>query len=172
MGGNGRDVIVVTDTSVVLNLAWLGEERLLRELFGSVLAPPIVQTEFERLAHIDARFRGLRFPAFIRVAAPHGVPDAVARLGDLDPGEIGALSLALELRIRDVLIDDAAARTAALALGLRPSGLLGLLVRAKKRALIPVVLPLLDRLRAEADFRVDDDLRHRIAALAGENPND
>jgi len=47
-------VIVVTDTSVVLNLAWLREDRLLAELFGSVLAPPIVREEFERLARVDA----------------------------------------------------------------------------------------------------------------------
>jgi len=54
----GRDVcgvIVVTDTSVVLNLAWLREDRLLAELFGSVLAPPIVREEFERLAGRSAR---------------------------------------------------------------------------------------------------------------------
>lgn len=171
MGGNERDVIVVTDTSVVLNLAWLGEERLLPHLFDRVLAPPIVKAEFDRLARIEARFRGLRFPAFIELASPTGIPEVVAQLDGLDPGEIGALSLAIERHIRDVLIDETVARAAALALGLRPSGLLGLLVRAKKRALIPVVLPLLDRLRLEADFRVTDDLRARIAALAGENPD-
>ena len=83
MGGNVRDVIVVTDTSVVLNLAWLGEEHLLQELFGSVLAPPIVKAEFDRLARSDARFRGLRFPAFIEVVSPTGIPDQVAQFDDL-----------------------------------------------------------------------------------------
>jgi predicted nucleic acid-binding protein len=48
-------VIVVTDTSVVLNLAWLRDERLLAELFGSVLAPPAIRAEFERLALADHR---------------------------------------------------------------------------------------------------------------------
>lgn len=42
-------MIVVTDTSVVLNLAWLGEERLLVMLFKDVLAPPAVRSEFEAL---------------------------------------------------------------------------------------------------------------------------
>lgn len=74
MGANRSGVIVVTDTSVVLNLAWLREERLLEELFGSVLAPPAVRTEFERLSLADHRFRGLHFPDFVIVAAPRIYP--------------------------------------------------------------------------------------------------
>jgi predicted nucleic acid-binding protein len=167
---DGAGVIVVTDTSVVLNLAWLREERLLSELFGSVLAPPAVRAEFERLALADHRFRGLRFPDFVTVVAPARIPDSLAANDDLDPGEIDALALALERGIRNVLMDETAGRAAAIAHGLQPSGLLGLLVEAKRRALISAVLPLLDRLRDSARFRVGDDLRHRIATLAGETP--
>ena len=171
MAANAAGVIVVTDTSVVLNLTWLREERVLPELFGEVLAPPVVQAEFERLAHVDLRFRGLRFPAFVTIVAPAAVPDALACNDDLDAGEISALALALERGIRNVLIDEAAGRAAAIALGLRPSGLLGLLVEAKMRQLLPAVLPLLDRLREQVNFRVSDDLRHLIAIRAGENPD-
>lgn len=170
MGKDGRGVIVVTDTSVVLNLAWLREERLLSELFGSVLAPPVVRAEFERLTLADHRFHGLRFPDFVTVEAPARIPDVLAANDHLNAGEIAALALALERGIRYVLIDEIAGRAAAIALGLQPSGLLGLLVEAKKRALIPAVLPLLDRLRDSARFHVGDDLCHRIATLAGETP--
>jgi predicted nucleic acid-binding protein len=134
MEKDGAGVIVVTDTSVVLNLAWLREERLLPELFVSVLAPPAVRAEFERLVLADHRFRGLRFPDFVTVAAPARIPDSLAANDDLDPGEIAALALALERGIRNVLMDETAGRAAALALGLQPSGLLGLLVEAKRRA--------------------------------------
>lgn len=163
-------MIVVTDTSVVLNLTWLREGRLLAALFGSVLAPPAVRAEFERLALADHRFRGLRFPDFIILESPTSLPDALTANEDLDAGEIAALALALERGIRYVLIDETAGRAAAIALGLQPSGLLGLLVEAKKRALISAVLPLLDQLRDSARFRVGDALRNRIAALAGETP--
>ena len=104
------------------------------------------------------------------VAAPLAIPAALASDDSLDPGEVAALALTLERGIRDVLIDDVAARTTALNLGLQPAGLLGLLVQAKKRALIPHVLPLLDQLRDDARFRVDDDLRHHIAALCAAIP--
>ena len=90
MGKDVGGVIVVTDTSVVLNLAWLREERLLAALFGSVLAPPVVQAEFERLARVDARFRGLTFPAFISIESPSHIPDVLAANDDLDPGETAA----------------------------------------------------------------------------------
>jgi predicted nucleic acid-binding protein len=163
-------VIVVTDTSVVLNLAWLREERLLAELFEGVLAPPAVRAEFERLASSDRRFQGLHFPQFITVEAPYSLPDHLTSNDDLDAGEIAALALALERGIRQILIDELAGRKAAVALGLQPSGLLGLLVESKKRALIPAVLPLLDRLRDKARFHISSELRGRIATLAGELP--
>jgi len=53
---------VVSDTSVILNLCFLGHEELLTKLFGEVLSPPEVAAEFENLAASDPRFRGLIFP--------------------------------------------------------------------------------------------------------------
>jgi len=43
-------VIVVADTSVLLNLALVGQIQLLRSLFGTVVIPVAVKDEFERLA--------------------------------------------------------------------------------------------------------------------------
>jgi predicted nucleic acid-binding protein len=39
-------VIVVADTSVILNLCFLGQESLLATLFGTMHAPPQVEAEF------------------------------------------------------------------------------------------------------------------------------
>ncbi len=161
-------MIVVTDTSVVLNLAWLGEARLLELVFQHVVAPDAVKREFERLAFADPRFHELQFPEFIEVAPAIQIPDELAENDDLDEGEIAALALAIERGIRNVLIDEKAGRIAARALGLKPSGLLGLLVEAKRRGLINAVLPLADALRDGARFRMTEDLRKEIAMLAGE----
>ena len=92
MGNDAEGVIVVTDTSVVLNLAWLGEDRLLANLFGSVLAPPAVRFEFERLAATDHRFRGLRFPDFIIVEEPKSLPGSLTANNDLDAADHGPFS--------------------------------------------------------------------------------
>ncbi len=161
-------MIVVTDTSVVLNLAFLRQEGLLPRLYAVILAPPTVREEFVRLAGSDQRFRGLRFPAFIGLAAARVVHPALREDRSLDPGEVAAMSLALERGIRDVLMDERAGRAAALALGLRPSGLLGVLVQAKQNGWIPRVSPLIDALENGARFRVSADLRERILRLADE----
>ena len=51
-------MIVVADTSVVLNLCCVRQERLLSALFGRVLVPTEVAAEFRRLAGVDVRFSG------------------------------------------------------------------------------------------------------------------
>jgi predicted nucleic acid-binding protein len=159
---------VVTDTSVVLNLCWLGLDSLLALFFDRVLAPVEVREEFERLAKSDARFGGLIFPSSIEIANASEIPDSFLREYRLDTGEIAALALALERGIRDILIDERAGRAEAVNLGLRPSGLLGLLIRAKREGHVAAVLPLLDRLQAGARFRVSEVLRAQIASNTSE----
>ena len=159
---------VVTDTSVALNLCWLGKDSLLAASFERVLAPLEVRDEFERLVKVDPRFSGLRFPGCIEIANAHALADSLRREYRLDRGEIATLALALERGVHDVLIDERAGRAVSVSLGLRPFGLLGLLVQAKRRGLISEVIPLLDRLEVEARFRVSKALRDQVAALTGE----
>jgi hypothetical protein len=140
---------VVTDTSVVLNLSWLGLDSLPARFFDHVLAPVQVREEFERLAKGDPRFSGLAFPESIEIANALEIPVSLREEHRLDTGEIAALALALERGIRDILMDERAGRAVAVSLGLRPFGLLGLLIRAKREGHVRAVLPLLDRLQVE-----------------------
>ena len=52
-------MIVVADTSVILNLCRVQQERLLQRLFKRVLIPAQVADEFERLSKVQQRFSGL-----------------------------------------------------------------------------------------------------------------
>ena len=161
-------MIVVTDTSVILNLCLIGQEALLPRLYGSTWAPTVVVAEFQRLAAEDPRFLGLTFPAFIQRAAPAQLLPSLAASRRLQAGEIAALSLAVERQADAVLMDELAGRAAAVALGLRPVGLLGILLDAKKRNLVPAVAPLLDKLEAEAEFWISASLRVAVLKDAGE----
>lgn len=163
-------MIVVTDTSVVLNLCWLSLESLLPAIFEGILSPEQVKREFERKAKTDPRFHGLQFPAFITVANPTTIPSDLSENADLDPGEIAAIALALERGIADVLIDESYGRAAALAHGLHVSGLLGVLLEGKQRSLITQLSPLLDRLTTGARFWMHPRLREHILRLGGEAP--
>ncbi len=159
---------VVTDTSVVLNLCLIGQHDLLHHLYGRVLAPTAVVEEFHRLASADARFHGLSFPAFIEQAEPHHLLPQLTSSPLLQAGEIAALSLASEKQADAVLMDELAGRAAATALGLRVIGLLGILIDAKKHALIPALAPLIDRLQLEAKFWISAALRNTVLKAADE----
>ena len=136
-----------------MNLCFLHEEGLLPNLYDQIVAPSAVRREFERLATFDNRFKGLAFPAFIKIADPATIPDELKNAIALDEGEIAAL--ALEQKIRDVLIDERPAREAAAKLGLRVSGLLGVLIRARQNGLVDSVKPLLPACKTRRSFGWD-----------------
>jgi uncharacterized protein len=138
-------MLVVSDTSVLLNLAAAGEAELLRQLFGRVAAPPTVQREFLRLAAGDLRFRTAAWPSWVEVITPAAIPASLLALPrPLDPGETEALSLALELHADLVLMDEAAGRAVAKAHGLAFTGTAGILLRAKASGLLTAVAPALE----------------------------
>lgn len=160
---------VVLDTSVVLNLCLLGRETLLSSLYERVLAPPAVKDEFQALAASDPRFAGLRFPGFVNVVAPDESPRTLPSTTHLQSGEVAAILLALQLRSDAVLMDERAGRIVASSLGLRPLGLLGVLLDGKRQGLVAAMAPLLDRLEKEAGFWIAPSLRSTVLTEAGES---
>ncbi len=82
-------------------------------------------------------------PVFAACIVP---PADAVTAKDLDPGESEVLSLGLHLRDRVVVLDDGDAHTVVFELGLDVIGTLGLLVAAKRRGIVPLVGPYLDRL--------------------------
>ena len=163
-------MIVVADTSVILNLTFVGQEQLLTHLFGEVLIPPAVHAEFLRLSSAPGRFAGLILPASLQTRPASGIPASLRGDQRLDAGETEALALALELRADFVLMDEAAGRHAALRHGLVPIGVLGLLIRGKRKGLLPAVAPILGTLVRQAKFRASQSLLRETLRLANEAP--
>jgi len=163
-------VIVVADTSVVLNLTRVGHDGLLRSLFQEVWIPPEVHREFVWQASVNPRFRGLQPPAWLQLRAPAAILEPLRANPRLDDGERAALSLALELHADAILIDEENGREVAEQLGLTRIGILGVLLRAKASGLVEAIAPILDTLRQEAGFWMSDSLRRQVLQLAGETP--
>jgi len=96
--------------------------------------------------------------------------DAMVRAlqGELDHGEAEAIALAVELQAGLILIDERRARAIAARMGLNVVGVLGVLVEAKHKALVPLLKPILDSLIAQAGFWVSQQLYERVLQVVGE----
>ena len=165
-------MIVVADTSVLINLCRVNQGSLLRKLFYEVVIPPAVAMEFARLAAAVPRFTGLSLPDGIRQQTPAALLPAVRDAIGLDAGEAAALSLAVEIHADAVLVDERRGHEVAQTLGLRTIGVLGILLRAKTERLLPAVSPVLDALQREAGFWVSESLRKEVLRVAGESSSD
>ncbi len=86
-------------------------------------------------------------PSWVRFVALAKPLDLVAR-ANLGAGEAAVIELALQDGVARVVIDERRGRRAALAVGLRVTGTLGLLGRAKELGIVPAVRPFVEALRA------------------------
>jgi predicted nucleic acid-binding protein len=125
-------LIVISDTSVITNLAAIQHLQLLPQLYNQVIIP-YLQEEV-----------------------------------GLDLGESEAIALALEINADLLLIDERRGRAEANRLGLRITGLLGILVEAKHKNLIVAVKPLMDALISTSEFRVSLALYNKILEMVEE----
>lgn len=94
-------------------------------------------------------------------------PPSPALLAALDLGEAAVIQLALDRGVRTVAIDEWKGRRGALASGLRVTGSLGLLGRAKAEGLISELRPLIGK-AIEAGIWFDRDLIRSFLEATGE----
>jgi uncharacterized protein len=161
-------VIVVADTSILINLCRVGQGSLLKALFRDVVIPPEVAAEFTRLAATAPRFLGLALPEGIRQEAPSALLPQVCAADGLDAGEAAALSLAVEIHADAILLDERRGHEVAVELGLRTIGILGILLQAKHARILPVLKPIMNSLQRDAGFWISESLREQVLRLAGE----
>jgi predicted nucleic acid-binding protein len=160
-------LIVVSDTSPVLNLAIIGRLELLHTLFDQVLIPAAVHAELRATMRPPDHANLDRLP-WIVVVSPadrHRVEELSA---DLDLGEAEAIVLALERKADLLLVDERRGRRTAAALGLTLTGLLGVIAQAKRMGAISAAKPVLDDLINTAHFWIGSALYAEVLAQLGE----
>jgi hypothetical protein len=87
---------------------------------------------------------------------------------DLDRGEAEAIALALQRSSPHVIMDETDGRARAKAMGLKPVGLLGILLRAEQDGQIVSVRQAMQALRQEIGFYIADELFVSILKSASE----
>lgn len=163
-------LLVVCDSTPLIYLARLGRFDLLRQLYELVLIP---QAVWHEVAVKGAQFvEGTAVQVavkagWMRVETPVGhLQVSPSEAEDLDPGEEEALQLAIE-RDAMIAIDESHGRDVAKRLGLRITGTVGILVRARHEGVIPALAPELARLR-QTTFRVSEAVIREALARVGE----
>ena len=156
---------IVSDSSPLVCYAKIGRLDLLRALFEHVVIPPAV--------YIEVVVRGAGRPGAADVASAAWIqtqalaqPHLVESIGGhLDRGEAEAITLALEIHQRNILIDDDDGRTIAKRQGLSVIGSVGVLLLARSAGLLTSddVRVLLDALRS-AGLYLSDALYRQVLA--------
>ena len=157
-------MIVVSDTSPVLNLVRIGRLQLLPSLYRQVLIPPAVYQELTTSRRGDTAAIDLVGEPWLIVASPTDQTRVRELRESLDPGEAEAIVLAIERRASLLLMDEKRGRQTATAAGLTVIGLLGVVTKAKRSGLIDLGKPVLDELIRTARFWIGPDLYAAVLA--------
>ncbi|KJH73371.1 nucleic acid-binding protein [Aliterella atlantica CENA595] len=163
--------MVVSDTSPITNLAAIGQLDLLRQLYETIVISLAVYNEMVAVSTVVPGAVEVQTLWWIQTQTVANVQSVVALQSiqdDIDLGEAEAMALALELKADLLLMDERRGRALAANYGLSVTGLLGVLLQAKRNGFIPFVKPVMDRLIEEADFRVSSQLYATVLKTAGE----
>jgi hypothetical protein len=164
----------VSNTSPILNLAIIGQLVLLQEQFGEVWIPPAVLKELRPREDLPGSrtVREAREAGWLRVKAVKDWPLVQVLRRDLDQGEAEAIALALRVKAEWTLVDERDARRMAKSLGLKVTGVLGILLRAKREGQLSSLRTALEQLREQAGFRIGAGLFADLVRESGETINE
>jgi hypothetical protein len=160
----------VSNTSPISNLARIDRLDLLPEQFSEVWIPHTVEVELGRVPDVAARksIDAAKRTGWLRSRVPTDSNLISLLTVELDRGESEAIALALELKADRLLIDEREGRAVARHLGLKLTGVLGVLLRAKRMGRITAIEPEIDALRTKAHFYISPALETAILKKAGE----
>lgn len=153
---------IVCNASPLINLARIGKLNLLRELYGELIIPEAVWHEVVEEGSGQPGAEEVKCADWVKTQGVTNRDFKRALQQELDAGEAEAIVLALEIGADLLLMDERLGREVAWHFGLRYTGLIGVLVEAKRKGRIGAIRPYLDSLRNIAGFRVSNELYLRI----------
>ena len=156
---------VVSNTTPIISLLKIGKLEILKDLYDEIYIPQEVFNEIEAGKHKKYYLNLLTFE-WIKIEQ---IQDrkSISYFLDLDKGEAEAIVLATESEADLILLDESLGRFHAKHAGLRVTGTIRILVKAKKQGLISELKPLILELK-EKGVWLSENLIERILKLANE----
>jgi len=154
-------MIVVADASPLIALSRVGRLALLQKLYGRIYVPVAVWHELV----VDGRGRAgaeqLDGSDWIVSRSATDRKLVAVLETTLDPGESEAIALAKEMHADFLLLDEALGRAAAEHVGVKTTGLLGVLLEAKRRGALADAYELASAMKAQG-WWVSEALLERL----------
>lgn len=147
---------IISDTSCFIILSKIGELTLLKSLFGQIITTVEIAREF-----------GEDLPDWVII---HQAKDKYRQQlleMQIDQGESSAIALALETPDCTIILDDYKARKIAEKLGIKITGTIGIIIKAKQIGIIPSIKPILNKIKT-TDFRLTPEIELFALKEAGE----
>jgi len=159
-------MIVISDTSPITYLLQINQVNLLPLLFKSVVIPARV---YEELCEIEEQKKWLEsgnvYWVEVKQVSDKELVKRFSRI--LDAGESEAIALAKELKADVLLIDEWEGRRIAIEEGLKVTGVIGILLEAKRQKIIDKIKPSLDIL-VDKGFRISESVYTAVIVQSGE----
>jgi predicted nucleic acid-binding protein len=160
--------MIVSNTTPISNFLHLGQMEILKTIFKELHVPMTVHSEIEAYFSDDYQWQKCLDEDFIIRAEVQTSPKIKELMIHLHMGEAEALCLCIENNAQLCLIDDRDARIIARLNNIPVSGTLGVLMKAKKMGIIESVKELMDRLRNDHHFWIDDAMYNKVSRLSNE----
>jgi predicted nucleic acid-binding protein len=160
------ETLVIVNTSPLLYLYQVDCLELLQQLYSTITAPPAVLQELEtgKLQGVDVpEVNSIEWIQIRRVASATIIPAVI----DLGQGEAEVIALGLENPGSLLVFDDSLARRIADLYGLKYTGTLGVLVKAKHSGYLSAVAPVIKMLRSKGMW-LTDKIISDVLRLSGE----
>lgn len=159
---------IASNTSPISNLAKVGQLNLMQQIYGKILIPTAVYEELMDVRAGETVITAVQSATWLEIK-PVQNQELVNELRNrVNVGEAEAIALAVEVEASRLIIDERLGRQAATDLGLRITGILGVLLIAKRQNLITAVKPIMDDLRTQASFRISSQLYTDVLNAADE----
>lgn len=151
-----RERVIIADSSSLIALSNINELDILQKVYGQITITPEVENEF-----------GEGIPHWIEIEEVTDKQKIALLELELDRGESSAIALAIEKENCLLVIDEKKGRSVAKKMGIKMTGLLGVVIKAKELGLIEKVSPVIEKLES-VDFWISKTLKENILRKVGE----
>jgi predicted nucleic acid-binding protein len=147
---------IISNTSCLIALDNIGMIYILKNLYDKIIISKEVSHEFGKPVEDWIIIKQVKNRNYLKI---------LNALVDL--GEASTIALALEITDALTILDDSKARKLAKNLGVKYTGLLGILLKAKEKNVISSVKDVLLKLKS-ANFFINDAIEKEVLRLANE----